>query len=49
MYGFEKLIFMDLVSNKFFVIYLKGDKLKLYVSDFELMYLFIGKVIDKDN
>lgn len=48
-HGLEKLIFMDLVSNKPFVTYSKGDKLKSHDSDFELTYLPTGKVIDKDN
>lgn len=46
--GLERLVFMDLKTNKPFVNYTKGNKLYSKDSDFELTYLNTGYVL-RDN
>jgi len=48
-HGLEKLIFMDLKTNKPFVTYTKDNQLLSKDSDFKLTYLPNGRVTDQDG
>lgn len=47
--GLERLVFMDLKTNKAFVTYTKGNTLKSRDSDFSLTYDEYGFVYDENN